>query len=204
MARIFAAMLAVLLLVGPQMVLGFEVFQDPTDTGVNPGTPLQLDPNSFMNLNIYFHHGTVLPDPNLACSGEVTGDEVCGWDIDIITTGDVTLVDFVPGLGTDIVFNLMASELLMNGGDAIAGEVGTHRIGTLSVSSGAADGTVEVVGNLWVTAELEAVAVPPTVLAQTAHAEVIPVLPKGGLTLLGALFLGTSGLVLRERLAKPV
>jgi hypothetical protein len=186
------------------MARGFEVFQDPTNTGVNPGTPLQLDPNSFMNLNVYFHHGTVLPDPNLACSGIVTGDEVCGWDIDIIATGDVTLVGFVPEPEPETVFNLMASELRMNGGDPIAGQVGTHRIGTLSISSGAADGTVEVVGNLWVTAELETAAVPPATLAQTADVEVIPVLPEGGLYLLGALFLGTSGLVLRKRLARPV
>jgi hypothetical protein len=204
MGRTFAALLAVLLLVGPQMVLGFEVFQDPTDTGVNPGTPLQLDPNSFMDLNVYFHHGTVLPDPNLACSGVVTGDEVCGWDLHIIATGDVTLVDFVPEPGTDIVFNLMPSELLMNGGDAIAGQVGTHRIGTLSISSGAADGAVEVIGKLYVTADLGTAAVPPATLAQTADVEVIPILPKGGRTLLGALFLGTSWLVLRKRLTRPV
>lgn len=132
------------------------------------------------------------------------GDEVCGWDIDIITTGDVTLVGFEPGLGTNIMFQLTASELWMNGGDPLAGQVGTHRIGTLSVSSGAADGTVEVVGNLYVTADLGTAAVPPATLAQTADVEVIPILPKGGLNLLGALILGTSGWVLRRRLATPV
>ena len=39
MFRIFAAIFAFVLLFGPGPAVGFEVFQDPTDTGTNPGTP---------------------------------------------------------------------------------------------------------------------------------------------------------------------
>ena len=168
MLRISAAFLT-LLLVGPFSVGAFEVFQDPTDTGTNPGAPLVVS-NPDTALNLWVHQDGVAADPNLACSGGAgAGDEFCGWDLHIVSSG-ITLVDFVPEPGMDIVFNRTDGEFRSNGGDPLLGQVGTHRIGTLSVSPGAgggAVGSVDVVGNLFVTAFLQTAPVPSTALAVT-------------------------------------
>ena len=186
-----ALILSFLLLFGASSVRAFEVFQDPTDTGTNPGAPLEVsDPNT--KLNLFIHQDGVAADPNLACSGTPgAGDELCAWDLRIVSTG-ITLDDFVPEPGLcaggsndglpclvtpdcpggscpDIVHNCelgCGGELRANGGDPLLGQVGTYRIGTLTVSPGAgAVGSVDVTGNLFVTAALETEPVPFNPLA---------------------------------------
>ena len=169
MPRIFAAILAGLLLLGPRAARGFEVFQDPTNTGSNPGAPLVVSGTTALNL--FIHQDGVAADPNVACSGTAgAGDEFCGWDLHIVSSGGITLDDFLPEPGTDIVFNRTSGELRSNGGDPLLGQVGTHRIGTLTVSPGAgggAVGSVDVVGNLYVTSFLQTAPIPSTTLGTT-------------------------------------
>ncbi len=170
MLRIHAIFLASLLVLGPASARAFEVFQDPTNTGTNPGGPVVI--SSTTELNLFIHQDGVAADPNLACSGAAgAGAEFCGWDLHIVSSG-VTLDAFVPEPGTDIVFNpdLTSGEFRGNGGDPLLGQVGTHRIGTLTVSpaaGGGAIGTVDVVGNLYVTAFLQTATLPSNALATT-------------------------------------
>ncbi len=168
MPSIHAIFLALLLVLGPASARAFEVFQDPTNTGTNSGGSVVI--SSATNLNLFIHQDGVAADPNGACSGTAgAGDEFCGWDLHIISSG-VTLDSFVPEPGTDIVFNLTSGEFRGNGGDPLLGQVGTHRIGTLTVSpaaGGGAVGTVDVVGNLYVTAFLQTATLPSNALATT-------------------------------------
>jgi len=154
MPRISAACLTVLLLLGPASARAFEVFQDPDNSGTNPGGPVRVSGTT--GLNLFIHRDGVAADPNGACSGTAAaGDEFCGWDLHIVSSG-VTLDSFVPEPGTDIVFNLTSGELRGNGGDPLLGQVGTHRIGTLTVTADeGAVGSVDVVGNLYVTSFLQ-------------------------------------------------
>ncbi len=154
MPRISAACLTVLLLLGPASARAFELFQDPDNSGTIPSGPVRVSGTT--DLNLFIHQDGVAADPNGACSGTAAaGDEFCGWDLHIVSSG-VTLDSFVPEPGTDIVFNLTSGELRGNGGDPLLGQVGTHRIGTLTVSADAfAVGSVDVVGNLYVTSFLQ-------------------------------------------------
>ncbi len=168
MPRINAIFLALVLVLGPASARAFEVFQDPTNAGTNPGAPVVISGTT--ELNLFIHQDGVAADPNGACSGTAAaGAEFCGWDLHIVSSG-VTLDSFVPEPGTDIVFNLTSGEFRGNGGDPLLGQVGTHRIGTLTVSpaaGGGAVGTVDVVGNLYVTAFLQTALLPSMALATT-------------------------------------
>jgi len=169
MFRALIVCFVLVLLLGPSPSGAFVVFQDPGDTGSNPGTPESLPTDgSPVDLNLWIQHGTLLSEPNVACSGTGPGDEFCGWDVrvvvDSVVAGDVTLVAFVPEPGTDVVFSLTSAELRGNGGNPLLGQVGAHRYGTLTVSA-TGSGTVEVLGNLFVTAALETGPVPNNVLA---------------------------------------
>ena len=165
MLRALIACFVLGLLLGPSPSGAFVVFQDPSDTGSNPGMPESLTTDgSSLDLNLWIEHGTVLSEPNVACSGTGPGDEFCGWDVQVVADGDVTLDAFVPEPGTDVVFSLSSDELRGNGGDPLLGQVGAHRYGTLTVSA-TGSGTVEVIGNLFVTQALETGPVPDNVLA---------------------------------------
>ena len=87
MLRIHSTFLALLLLLGPASARAFEVFQDPTNTGTNPGAPLVVsDPSTALNL--FIHQEGVAADPNGACSGTAAaGAEFCGWDLHIVGHG---------------------------------------------------------------------------------------------------------------------
>ena len=186
MSRILATLVVVLLL-RPVPAESFEVFQDPTNTGNPNQGALVIDPSSTeqVNLNLYIHRDGVAADPNSACSGAGL-DEYCGWDLHIAATGGVSLGAFLPepkicaggsndgllcqsdagcpgGSCPDIVFNRTAAELRANGGDPLLGRVGTHRIGTLTLQPGG--GSVDVVGNLYVSSALQTQAIPSTPLA---------------------------------------
>jgi hypothetical protein len=164
--RTFAAILSVVLLFGPDLAQGFEVFQDPGCTA--PGTTELIPTNgSDVELRLCIQHPGTGSDPNLACSGVGSGDEFCGWDLRIVATDGATLVDFVPDDPNAVVFNLTPSELRGNGGNPILGQVGAHPVGTLTVKATSAPGTVQVTGNLYVTSALETASVEANTLAAT-------------------------------------
>ena len=51
-------------------------------------------------LNLFIHQDGVAADPNLACFGTAgAGNEFCGWDLHILSSGGITLDDFVPDTG---------------------------------------------------------------------------------------------------------
>ena len=108
-------------------------------------------------MNLYYQTGNVASAPAAKClSG--TGDEVCGWDIHVSTSSpSVVLQTFTPdaGPGSDIVAAISGNVLRANGGVPTVGELGVHRIGTLTVSA-SGGGNVVVSGNLYVTAALAA------------------------------------------------
>jgi hypothetical protein len=167
MALIYTALFSFLFLLGPDPAYGFEVFQDASDTGSNSGTPVAIPVDgTAIPLNLYIQHDGVPSDPNVACSGEGLGGEYCGWDIQVVTTGDAVIESFDAEPGADVVSNPTAVELRANGGDPFLGQVGLHRVGTLMVRApGGSSGSVDVVGNLYVTAALETGDVPTTTLA---------------------------------------
>jgi len=143
----------------------FQVFEDPGNTGVNPGVPLHAAPATTVDLNLYYSHaGTLGSAP---CAGIGGGTELCGWDVRVTPTG-ATLNSFTPEPGQDIVSHIDSTSgvLRMNGGDPINGEgiVPFQRMGTLSVTVNGPTDQVNVTGNLFVSGSLLTQAVPGSAL----------------------------------------
>jgi hypothetical protein len=140
------------------------VFQNPLNnpTPAAPVTIVAGGPN--VTMNVFYQTGTnsspgcpgVPPTCNRCLSG--TGDEVCGWDIHISTTNpSITLVNFIPEAGADVVWAISGNVLRANGGVPTIGELGVHRIGSLVVSAApAATGSVSVTGNRYASSALVA------------------------------------------------
>jgi hypothetical protein len=164
---------AVLVALAPSLAASaaVTVFQDPTNFGT-PAPPATINVGSgAVPLNVFYQTGSTPSASGHACLDGV-GDEVCGWDIYISTSSpSIVLQSFTPdtGAGSDIVWNISGNVLRANGGNPINGELGPHRIGTLLVNASAA-GSVNVSGNLYVTAALGAANVVP---APTAIANVV-------------------------------
>ncbi len=104
------------------------------------------------------------PTAGQECVGG-TADEVCGVDVEIRTTGSVTMTGFTPS--GDWVYNLTPTLLKANGGNPLTGDAAPTAIGTINVSATGA-GTLEVTGKHWVDSTLALQTVAPVVLASAA------------------------------------
>jgi len=60
------------------------------------------------------------------------GDELCGWNLHVVTTGGIHIVDFVAE--GDVAWHRAFTSLRANGGDPLAGDLGPRRVGTLSLA----------------------------------------------------------------------
>ncbi len=148
---------------------GFEVFQDPTDTGAYGQGPVVIPiTGQATNLNVYYRAtGTPSSIPSTICdSGD--GSEICFWDGEISAIDGATIDTFIPEPGVDLAWAVQAGVLRFNGGDPINGELtAAQRVGTLTVSALSA-GTIEVSGGVFLTAALiESTVQPGALLAET-------------------------------------
>lgn len=105
-----------------------------TDPGLAPpaGTlPLPLAADYPVELVI--DGGSAASAQGEACepqSGD--GNELCGWNLHVVTTGDVHIVDFAAE--GDVAWHRAFTSLRANGGDPLAGDLGPRRVGTLSLA----------------------------------------------------------------------
>ena len=154
-----------------------DVFQDPSDTGnvgnigVIGSLPIGGGPQSY---HLYLFQGltpSTDPDPNNLCN-LADGDELCGWDLDVVATGAVTFTAADIGL-LDVVLNFDPNvdnqRMRLNGGNPIDPIPGAEKL--ISVTAQATGpGTIEVQGKLVVLADLTTVQVAtpaaPIVLVQ--------------------------------------
>ncbi len=149
MANKLALILAFILVCGPHSAQDFDVFQDDTESGNNPGAPAAVSTdNSPVDVILFVEEaGTYF-----------------GFDLTIVGTGDMQLESFAAE--PNVVSNLEGNVLRANRVDPVGGQSGVLRIGTLRVR--ATDfGTVEVTGD-YVNAAIATAAVTPNTLASTA------------------------------------
>jgi len=147
----------------PGNALAINVYQDPNDVGDPAATPVVIPTDgSPVSIFVYYNggeHGTTGVG-EIACENG-SGDEVCGFDVHVEGTGGVTLDSFDAG-GADVVAAITDNVLRANGGDYAAGALDEQRIGELIVSA-TSGGDVRVMGNMYVTADLQGLAVPTAV-----------------------------------------
>jgi hypothetical protein len=157
---ILAVVLAAVFL--PGNALAINVYQDPNDVGDPAATPVVIptDGNP-VSIFVYYDGGSNPTSGGETACENGAGDEVCGFDVHVEGTGGVTLDSFDAG-GADVVAAITGNVLRANGGDYAAGTLGPQRIGELVVSA-ISSGNVRVMGNMYVTADLQGLPVPTAV-----------------------------------------
>jgi hypothetical protein len=141
------------------------VYHSPNDDGLDPGAPVFLTGAPFESLFLYADAG-----PLYSTLGEVcldgNGDELCAWVFRLGTSGTISIYDFVPDSGQDIVWTATSNELSAQGGDAEVGELGPIRLGELILQvAGAGGGQAEIFEGYAVSAQLTLETVSPRVVA---------------------------------------
>jgi hypothetical protein len=132
MHRKLASILAFFLLCGLSSAQGFDVFQDPDNSG-NPGPPAGIPTNGDpVHLNVWVRHSTTF----------------YGWALRIEATGDATINNFDPH-DSNVVSNPPGSNpVRANRVDPVNGSSVPQRVGTLSVEvSPGGSGSVMVSGD---------------------------------------------------------
>jgi hypothetical protein len=132
------------------------LFHSPGDTGQDPGTLVPpLQPGGSHTLYLYLHPGSVASSGGCnasTCGGSGTGDETCGLNFEVLVDGDLELTGFSSSFGQ---LSSMLDDVDDNGVDEtlrvaivttnppICAQQAT-RLGTLTLTSGTAGGTVEL------------------------------------------------------------
>jgi len=118
----------ILLLVSQAAGAPPTVFHSPLDDGVAPAqTPIVAGSPS-AQLYLYVDAGPGASGVGTPCV-DGDGDEICAWEFELLTSGDVSVQSFLPDPGRDVVWALGATNLNATGGDAVAGELGPLRVG---------------------------------------------------------------------------
>jgi CubicO group peptidase (beta-lactamase class C family) len=160
--------------------LAAQVFHSPNDDGV-PGSG-QVPPGS-PSVFLYLDGGPAASAPGTACN-DGTGDEVCGFDLELTGVGGVTFTSFDADPGADLLVNLGASSVRINGLDPVAPGVGPQRLGQLFLS--ASSGEVELTTAETVGADLSSETLSAQTLVTVPEPSQLITLLSGG-SLLAAL-----------------
>jgi len=127
---ILGSALVLALLASP--VLGDQVFHSPGDDGV-PGAGA-IPEGGVQPVHLYVDGGSSPSAPGRACN-DGTGDEVCGFDLELSGQSGLTFSSFAADPGADLLVNFSSGSLRINGIDAVAPSTGPQRIGTLHVNA---------------------------------------------------------------------
>lgn len=157
------------------------VYHSPGDDGV-PGST--IPEGGVQSVYLYIDGGPAASGGGTACN-DGTGDEVCGFDLEITGLNGLTLSSFTPDGGADLLVNLNATSAKINGLDALAPTPGPKRLGELLVNA-ATGGEVELTSGEVIGADLDSEILAQTTVATVPEPGVLLGL-AGGALLLAAL-----------------
>ena len=152
-----------------------SVYFSPNDDGFSgsnsiPGSGLQ-------SVYLYIDGGPTPSTGGSACY-EGEGDEVCGYDVELTGLNGLTFSVFNADPGANVLVNLGASSLRINGLDTIAPTPGPQRIGELQVNS-TTGGEIELTGGEVIGADLESETLASTVLVAVPEPTLLLLLGSG-------------------------
>lgn len=170
---------------GPALAVT-SVYSSPADDGL-PGST-QIPEIGVQSVYLYIDGGPSASSTGSAChDGE--GDEVCGYNLELSGLDGMTLSSFNADPGADLLVNLSASSMRVNGLDTQSPTPGPQRIGELLVNS-VSGGQIEVTAAEVVGAGLESETLAPTTLVAA---------PEPGPWLLLGSGIGLLGILARRR-----
>ncbi len=126
------------------------IFHSPANDGVPPTGAVVVSTGGTRTLHLFMATGTVPSSTGVVCE-DGNGDEVCAIEGQIAITGGSSLLDFTPN--GDVVFSLSSELLRFNGGDPIAGDLGSVKLGDLRIDA-IEPGAIELASGASVAANL--------------------------------------------------
>jgi hypothetical protein len=162
-----------------------QVYHSPADDGVPAVGPPVVSEGGVRSVFLYIDGGSVPSQTGEACV-EGAGDEICGYELHLTGLDGLTFADFTSDPAADLIENLSAGELKLNGLDGVSPSPGPKRIGELLVNA-TTGGAVELTSGEAVGADLES--------EQLSATTIVSVPEPGRLMLLGSglLFLVCVG-----------
>ncbi len=128
------------------------VFHSPNDDGLPDAGTASVSEGGLQPVYLYIDGGAAASAPGTPCDTGA-GDEVCGFDLHLTGLAGLTLSSFSADGGADLVTNLSAGELRINGLDSQTPTTGPVRIGELVVAA-VAGGALELTSGEVVGADL--------------------------------------------------
>jgi len=132
-ARAWLVLVGFALLAGPTAAAPPALYHSAADDGVVPASPPVEMGVPMVSLFLYLDAGAAPTTAGTVCE-DGDGDELCAWEWSLIANGDASIAGFVPDPARDVVFRLQTTQIAAVGGDALAGELGPVRLGTLDLT----------------------------------------------------------------------
>jgi hypothetical protein len=158
------------------------VYHSPNDDGLSG--PMQIPEGGVQSVYLYIDGGAAASSGGSACN-DGTGDEVCGFDLEVTGAAGLTLSSFTPDGGANLLVNFSGASMRVNGLDTQSPTPGPHRLGELQVNA-VSGGAVDLLTGEVVGADLGSEVLSPTTLVTVPEPGQLLLLVSGGL-LLGGL-----------------
>lgn len=110
------------------------IYHSPNDDGLSGSSTIAS--GGVQTVYLYIDGGTIPSSPGRACHDGL-GDEVCGYDLELTGLNGLTLSSFNPDPSANLLINVSAASVRLNGLDTQSPTPGPHRIGELQVVAGA-------------------------------------------------------------------
>jgi lysophospholipase L1-like esterase len=148
------------------------LYHSPADDGVRP-VGLPIEPGSpDVTLFLYLDGGDLPTTAGTPCV-DGDGDELCGWEFLLETSGSVSIQGFSPDPQQDVVERTATDEFAAIGGDAVFGEPGPIRLGELHLLVSANDWSILVGEGTAVNASFDLEAIPAGTIAAPEPTRVV-------------------------------
>jgi len=130
-----------------------QVYHSPGDDGAPAAGAPSIPEGGVQSVYLYIDGGSSASQPGTACDvGQ--GEEVCGYELVLTGLTGLTLSSFTPDTGANLVVNLAAGGMTINGLDTVSPSPGPQRIGELQVDA-AIGGALELTSGETVGADLQ-------------------------------------------------
>ncbi len=161
-----------------------QLYHSPNDDGQPSVGPPSVPLGGVQPVYLYIDGAAAASPIGTACDTG-SGDEVCGYTLTLTGLTGLTLTAFTPDGSADLLFDLSAVELHVNGLDTAAPTPGPKRVGELLVNT-VAGGALELSSGEVVGADLSGEFLPVTDVVTVPEPGVLLQLASG-IALLGRL-----------------
>jgi len=161
-----------------------QLYHSPNDDGEHSAGAPSVPEGGARSVYLYIDGGALASAVDTACDTG-SGSEVCGFTVMLTGLAGLTLAGFMPDAGADLMYDLTALELRVNGLDTAAPTPGPQRVGELLVNA-VTGGSLELSSGEVIGADLSSEILPVAEVVAAPEPGFLLQLATGG-TLLACL-----------------